>query len=103
MFGLWWGVLFFFSEQRFSSCQNACDALHCLLDNIFIQFGSNLCRQVVCIPVDTNCAPLVAGMFCFVVREAFGSDWADVIESFGSTSGFLMVCLMLIILIWNKW
>ena len=69
----------------------------------FIQFGSNLCRQVVCIPVDTNCAPLVAGMFCFVVRETFDSDWADVIESFGSSSGFLVVCLVLIILIWNKW
>ena len=30
------------------------------LDNIFIRFGIKLYREVVEIPMDTNCAPLVA-------------------------------------------
>ena len=40
--------------------------LYYLLDNIFIRFGSELCGQVVCIPMGTNCAPLVAD-FIFVL------------------------------------
>ena len=31
-----------------------CDALHYLLDNIFIRFGSKLYRQIVGIPMGTN-------------------------------------------------
>ena len=42
-----------------------CDALHYLLDNIFIRFGSKLYRQIVGIPMGTNCAPLVADLFLF--------------------------------------
>ena len=42
------------------SCQNVCVAMIFLLDNIFIQFGTKLYRQVVGIPMGTNCAPLVA-------------------------------------------
>ena len=37
-------------------------ALHYLLDNIFIRFGSKLYRQIVGIPMGTNCAPLVADL-----------------------------------------
>ena len=33
------------------SCQNVCDALTFLLDNIFIQFGTKLYRQAVGIPM----------------------------------------------------
>ena len=47
------------------SCQNVCDALTFLLDNIFIRFGTKLYRQVVGIPMGTNCAPLVADLFLF--------------------------------------
>ena len=64
---------FFTSEQpkryKLWSCQKMCDALHYLLDNIFIRFGSKLYRQIVGIPMGTNCAPLVADLFCFVMRE----------------------------------
>ena len=42
------------------SCQNVCVAMIFLLDNIFTQFGTKLYRQVVGIPMGTNCAPLVA-------------------------------------------
>ena len=55
---------FFTSEQpkryKLLSCQKMCNALHCLLDNIFIRFGSKLYMLKVGIPMGTNCAPLVA-------------------------------------------
>ena len=64
---------FFTSEQhkryKVCSCQKMCDALHYRLDNIFIRFGSNLYRQIVGIPMGTNCAPLVADLFFYVMRE----------------------------------
>ena len=47
------------------SCQNVCDALSFLLDNIYISFGTKLYRQIVGIPMGTNCAPLVADLFLF--------------------------------------
>ena len=39
-----------------------CDALHYLLVNVFIRFGSKLYRKIVGIPMGTNCAPLVADL-----------------------------------------
>ena len=53
------------------SCQNVCDALTVLLDNIFIQFGTKLYRQVVGIPMGTNCVPLVADLFLFCYEKDF--------------------------------
>ena len=47
------------------SCQNVCDALTFLLDISFIRFSTKLYRQVVGIPMGTNCAPLVADLFLF--------------------------------------
>ena len=64
---------FFTSEQpkRYElwSCQKMCDALHYLLDNIFIRFGSKLYRQIVGIPLGSNCVFLLQICFCFVMRE----------------------------------
>ena len=47
--------------------QLECDALTFLLDNISIRFGTKLYRQVIGIPMGTNCAPLVADLclFCY--------------------------------------
>ena len=42
-----------------------CDALHFLLDNILIRFGSTY-RQIEDIPMGTNYTPLVADLFFFV-------------------------------------
>ena len=36
-----------------------------LIDNIFVQFGGRLSRQVIEIPMETNCAPLLADLFPF--------------------------------------
>ena len=58
---------FFTSEDtkryKLWSCQNVCEALIYLLDNIYIRFGTKLYRQIVGIPMGTNCAPLVADLF----------------------------------------
>ena len=51
------------------SCQNVCDALSFLLDNIYIRFGTKLYRQIVGIPMGTNCAPLVADLFYSAMKE----------------------------------
>ena len=42
-----------------------CEALTYLLDNIFIRFHTKLYRQIVSIPMSTNCAPLIADLFFF--------------------------------------
>ena len=71
-----------------------CDALHYLLDNIFIRFGSKLYRQIVGIPMGTNCSPLVADLFLFCYERDFmlslsDNNQADIIEAFNSTSRYL--------------
>ena len=76
------------------SCQNVCDALNFLLDNIFIRFGTKLYRQVVGIPMGTNCAPLVADLFLFCYERDFmmslsDDKQADVIDAFNTTSRYL--------------
>ena len=76
------------------SCQNVCDALTFLLDNIYIQFGTTLYRQVVGIPMVTNCAPLVADLFLFCYERDFmmslsDAKQADVILAFNTTSRYL--------------
>ena len=71
-----------------------CDALHYLLDNIFIRFGSKLYRKIVGIPTGTNCAPLVADLFLFCYERDFmlslsDNNQTDIIEAFNSTSRYL--------------
>ena len=53
------------------SCQNVCDTLSYLLDNIYIRFGTKLYRQIVGIPMGTNCAPLVADLFLYCYERDF--------------------------------
>ena len=65
-----------------------------LLDNIYIRFGTKLYRQIVGIPMDTNCAPLVADLFLFCYERDFmkylsSDNQADVIKTFNSTSRYL--------------
>ena len=71
-----------------------CDALHYLLDNICIRFGSKLYRQIVDIPMGTNCAFLVADLFLFCYeRDCMLSlsenNQIDIIEAVNFTSRYL--------------
>ena len=89
---------FFTSEDtkryKLWSCQNVCEALIYFLDNIYIRFGTKLYRQIVGIPMGTNCAPLVADLFLFCYERDFMTSLSDVkqaeiIEAFKSTSRYL--------------
>ena len=69
-----------------------------LLDNIYIRFGIKFYikfyRQIVGIPMGTNCAPLVADLFLFCYENDFMTSLSDVnqaeiIEAFKSTSIYL--------------
>ena len=63
------------------------------MDNIYIRFGTKLYKQIVGIPMGTNCAPLVADLFLFCYERDFMTSLSDVkqaeiIEAFKSTSRF---------------
>ena len=99
MFGLRWGRAFFASEEhgRYDlwSCQKVAGALVCFFsDNIYIRFGSKLYGLSVGVPMGTNCAPLVAGLFLFCYERDFMKSLTkekryDLIDAFNSTSRYL--------------
>ena len=71
-----------------------CEVLTFHLDNIYIRFGSKLYRQIVGIPMGTNCAPLVADLFLFCHERDLMFSLSDdnqsgIIEDFNSTSRYL--------------
>ena len=73
---------------------HVCDALSFLLVNINIRFGTQFYRQIVGIPMGTNCAPLVADLFLFCyerdfMKELSNDNQADIIKAFNSTSRYL--------------
>ena len=64
------------------------------MDNIYIRFGTKLYRQIVGIPMDSNCSPLVDDLFLFCYETDFMMSLSDVkqveiIETFKSTSRYL--------------
>ena len=80
-------------QYKLWSCQKMCDALHYILDNIIIRFGTKLFRQIVGIPMGTNCAPIVADLFLFCYERDFmlslsDNNRTDIIEVFNSTSRY---------------
>ena len=70
-----------------------CDALSYLLVNIFIRLDTKLQRQIVGIPMGTNCAALVADLvlFCYerdCMTSLCDDTQADIIVAFKSTSRY---------------
>ena len=64
------------------------------MGNIYIRFGIKLYRQVVGIPMGTNCAPLVANLLLFCYERDFmmslsDDRQADIIYAFNTTSRYL--------------
>ena len=53
------------------TADNICKMIGCLINKIFAQFGGCLFRQVIGIPVGTNCAPLLAGLFLYSYENEF--------------------------------
>ena len=58
-------------KYNFWSCQKVRETLVYLLDNIFIRFRTKLYRQIIGIPMGSNCAPLVADLFLFCNERDF--------------------------------
>ena len=76
------------------SCQNVCEALIYLLDNIYIRFGIKLYRQILGITMGINCAPLVAHLFLFCYGRDFMTSLSvvkqtETIGAFESISRYL--------------
>ena len=54
-----------------------CEPLIYLFDNIYIRFCTKLYRQIVGIPMGTNCAPIVADLFLFCYERDFMTSLSD--------------------------
>ena len=53
------------------TADNICKMIEFLIDNILMQFGGRLFRQVIGIPMGTNCAPLLADLFLYLHENEF--------------------------------
>ena len=76
------------------TCSEVCESLTFLLDNIFVRYGNTIHRQVIGIPMGTNCAPLVADLFLYCYERDFmlslnPKTQANVIKAFNDTSRYL--------------
>ena len=90
----------FFSHSRTKNychwtCGDMIDALYMLLDNIFVRFGTKVYRQVIGIPMGTNCAPLIADLFLYCYESTFMKNLqknpihSSLIDVFNSNSRYL--------------
>ena len=58
---------------------------------IYTGIETKLYRQIVGIPMGTNCAPLVANfiLFCYFMKSLSDDNQAYIIEAFNSTQRYL--------------
>ena len=47
------------------TASDICKMIEFLVDNIYVRFGGQLFRQTVSIPMETNCAQLLADLFLY--------------------------------------
>ena len=53
------------------TANDICKMIEFLVDNIYVRFGGQLFRQMVGIPMGTNCAPLLADLFLYSYENEF--------------------------------
>ena len=53
------------------TANDICKMIEFLMDNIYVRFGGQLFRQMVGIPMGTNCAPLLADLFLYSYENEF--------------------------------
>ena len=53
------------------TANDICKMIEFLVDNINVRFGGQLFRQIVGIPMGTNCAPLLADLFLYSYENEF--------------------------------
>ena len=57
-------------EGQYSE-ESICKMIEFLIDNIYVTFGGLHFRQVIGIPMGTNCAPLLADLFLYSYESEF--------------------------------
>ena len=58
------------SDNKYTA-NNFCKMTEFLVDNIYVRFGGQLFRQMVGIPMRTNCDPLLADLFLYSYENDF--------------------------------
>ena len=59
------------SRDGMYTADGICKMIEFLIDIIFVQFGGRLFHQMTGIPVETNCAPLLADLFLYSYENEF--------------------------------
>ena len=68
------------------TANDICKMIEFLVDNIYVRFGGQLFRQMVGIPMGTNCAPLLADLFLYSYENEFSDQ---LINSFSTRCAFM--------------
>ena len=77
------------------SCFETITALELLLDNIFVRYRDSVYCQVIGIPMETTCAPLIAVMFLycnelqFMTKISKDTSKQHLIQKFNNTFRYL--------------
>ena len=59
------------SMTRINVWLGLCEAFTFLTENLYVQFEGMVYQQIVGIPMDTNCAPLIADLFFICCERDF--------------------------------
>ena len=89
----------FFSNKKYDSykcwtCDELCEAFTFLMENIYVQLKGMVYKQIMRIPMGTNCAPHITDLFLFCYEKDFMSNLHkskqyDLIDMFNDTSRYL--------------
>ena len=65
-----------FSNKKYDSykcwsCAELCEVFTFLMENIYVQFDGMVYQQIVGIPMDNNCAPLIEDLFLYCYERDF--------------------------------
>ena len=70
------------------TCEDLCELCGYLIDNIYVIFGSTIMRQVIGIPMGTDCAPLLADLFLHSYESTFMQNLMKNKTTFGLAKSF---------------
>ena len=59
------------TKIKYLTCDDINDMLGYLLDNIYVKYRGNLFRQIIGVPMGTDCAPDLANLFLFVFEYKY--------------------------------
>ena len=76
------------------TCDECIESLNFLIDNIFVRCGNHIYKQIIGIPMGTNCAPLIADLFLYCYEYEYMQSLSvesqsHLIEAFNRTSRYL--------------